>query len=324
MPSTAPRIVVFGSLNMDAVLRVHRAPHSGETLHGHSLVYLPGGKGGNQAVACARMGTQVCMWGQVGADAHGIALLAALAQDAIDCSGVAVSPSLATGTALVMVDDAGQNRIVVIGGANAGVLLDEAALAEQLAPAAFLVLQLEVPVPEVLKAAHAAQRVGCRVLFNPSPLPIALTESLPSELWQLVDTLVVNEFEAQTLVEMVVDSPKSAARAALALRTRGPRRVVVTLGALGAVAVDADGGCFQPALKVRAVDTTAAGDTFLGALTASLARDEGAFSDAIALGVRAASWCVQHPGAQPSIPSRKLLARVESAPAQIRLDSNTI
>ncbi|MFM9879576.1 MAG: ribokinase [Burkholderiaceae bacterium] len=316
--AVAPQIVVFGSLNMDAVLRVPRAPQGGETLHGHSLTYLPGGKGGNQAVACARMGARVSMLGQVGADAHGLALRTALEQDGIDCSGVAISQAAATGAALVMVDDAGQNRIVVIGGANAGVTLDEAALAQHLATAAFLVMQLEVPVPAVLKAARLAQRAGCKVLLNPSPIP---AEPLPDGLWPLIDTVVVNEVEAQALTGRAVDSPESAALAALALRALGPERVVVTLGALGAVAAAADGCYFYPALAVKALDTTAAGDTFLGALAAGLAQGSG-FADALALGNRAAAWCVQHAGAQPAIPSLALLARVAAAPVRTRLDSN--
>lgn len=294
----APCIAVLGSLNMDLLLRVPHAPDAGETLYGRSIAYLPGGKGGNQAVSCARQGARVRMHGCVGADAHGRALSDALAQDGIDIAGVQIDAQQPTGVALVMVDDGAQNRIVVIPGANACVQVDEAALARALQGAAFMLVQFETPLAQVARALEVAVRVGCKVLLNPSPV-----DAMPATFWSCIDTLVVNEIEAQTLSGLSVHGPAEAAAAAGALRARGPSRVVVTLGAHGAVAADAQGCRHHPALRVAAVDTTAAGDTFLGALAVALA-DAQSFDEAVRLGIRAAALCVARPGAQPSIPHR--------------------
>ena len=293
-----PRIVVLGSLNMDLVLRVPHAPAAGETLLGHSIATIPGGKGANQAVSCAREGARVQMVGCVGADAHGQALRAALEQDGIDTAGLRDIADTPTGTALVMVEDSGQNRIVMIPGANAQIEVDEAALAAQLHGAAFLVTQFETPMAQVERAIAAAAAAGCKVLLNPSPVqPIA------ARLWARIDTLVVNEIEAEALSGLPVPGPREAALAGQALRARGVARVVVTLGARGAVAIDAAGARHHPAPPVRAVDTTAAGDTFLGALAVALGEGQS-FDEAVRLGIRAAALCITQPGAQPSIPRR--------------------
>ena len=308
--SRPPRIVVLGSLNMDLVLRVPHAPGAGETLQGHSIAHIPGGKGGNQAVGCARQGAQVQLVGCVGDDSDGRALCDALAQDGIDTSSVRIDASATTGTALVMVDDAGQNRIVVIAGANACVEIDEADMAEQLQGADFLVAQFETPLAQVARAMQAARRSGCKVLLNPSPM-----QAIDDAWWPLIDTLVVNEVEAQMLSGQEADTPQQAAAAGHALRARGIARVVVTLGSRGAVAIDAAGARHHPAMQVKAVDTTAAGDTFLGALAVALASDDGDFDAAVQLGIRAAALCVTQHGAQPSIPQRDAVLQSPLPPA---------
>ncbi|KQP19801.1 ribokinase [Pseudorhodoferax sp. Leaf267] len=301
-----PTIVVLGSLNMDLLLRVPRAPEAGETLLGHSLALLPGGKGGNQAVSCARQGAHVRLLARVGRDADGQALQDALARDGIALDALQVDDTEATGRALVMLEDSAQNRIVVLPGANATLQLDDADLARHLQGASFLVTQLESPLPVVLQAVAAARRAGCRVLFNPSPmLP------LPDGLWPQLDTLVVNEVEAAAYAGCAVSTPAEAVVAGQALRARGVGRVVVTLGALGVVTVE-QGGCrLQPALRVQAVDTTAAGDTFAGALAVALAQGQD-LAAATARGVRAAAVCVTRVGAQVSIPTA---AEVDAQPA---------
>lgn len=313
LPSTdlqrRPRIVVLGSLNMDLVLRVPHAPAAGETLEGRSIDRIPGGKGGNQAVACARQGAQVRLTGCVGDDADGRALRDALARDGVDTSSVRVDAQATTGTALVMVDDAGQNRIVVIAGANAGVEIEDDDFAERLRDADFLVAQFETPLAEVARALHVAKRTGCKVLLNPSP-----ARPIDEALWPLIDTLVVNEVEAGMLSGQAVDTPHDAAAAGQALRERGITRVVVTLGARGAVAVDSQGARHHTAPVVEVVDTTAAGDTFLGALAVALAQD-GDLDEAVRLGIRAAALCVTRPGAQPSIPQRETVLRSPLPPA---------
>lgn len=314
LPGTPPRIVVLGSLNMDLVLRVPYAPGAGETLQGRSIERIPGGKGGNQAVGCARQGARVRLMGCVGDDADGRALCEALARDGIDTDAIAVDAAAPTGTALVMVDDDGQNRIVVIAGANARVEIDEAGLVRELEGADFLIAQFETPVAQVERAIHAARRSGCKVLLNPSP-----AQPVDDAWWPLIDTLVVNEVEARMLSGLAAESPADAAAAGRALRRRGVARVVVTLGSRGAVAVDADGARHHGAPKVEVVDTTAAGDTFLGALAVALARDGGDLDAAVRLGIRAGALCVTRPGAQPSIPWRDDVLRSPLPPEAIVL-----
>lgn len=309
----APRIVVLGSLNMDLVLRVPHAPAAGETLLGRSFATIPGGKGANQAVSCAREGAQVRMIGCVGDDDHGRALRQALERDGIDTEALRTDAAEPTGTALIMVEDSGQNRIVMIAGANAGVDLDAADLRTRLAGAAFLVTQFETPRAQVERAIAVAHEAGCKVLLNPSPV-----QAIAEPLWPKIDTLVVNEIEARTLSGLGADSPQEAAAAGQAMRARGIARVVVTLGARGAVAVDADGARHHPALVVQAVDTTAAGDTFLGALATALGEGQS-FDEAVRLGIRAAALCIQQPGAQPSIPQREAVLRSPLPPDWIPL-----
>lgn len=306
MTADRPNIVVLGSLNMDLLLRVPRAPEAGETLLGHGLDLLPGGKGGNQAVSCARQGAQVRLLARIGRDADGQALADALARDGIALDALQHDERLPTGRALVMLEDSAQNRIVVLPGANARLQLDDAALAHHLQGARFLLTQLESPLPLVLQAVAAARQAGCRVLLNPSPML-----ALPDALWPQLDTLVLNEIEAAAYAGCAVANPHEAAAAGQRLRARGVGQVVVTLGARGAVTVE-QGGCrFQPALQVQAVDTTAAGDTFAGALAVALARGQD-LTQATARGVRAAALCVTRVGAQISIPTAQ---EVDAQPA---------
>ncbi len=306
---TAPRIAVVGSLNMDLVLQVEHAPQGGETVLAQSLRLVPGGKGGNQAVACARQGARVSLFGRVGDDDNGRALRAALDADGINHGGVLNDPAEPTGVAAITVESTGQNRIVVVPGANGRFTLDAGLLGAALHGAGGLVLQFECPLAEVLAAAHQARAAGCPVRLNPSPI-----QPLPDALWPLVDTLVVNEGEAAALTGQPVATPEEAAAAAQALRARGPAQVVVTLGAAGAVAADAAGCRHHPGLRVRAVDTTAAGDTFLGALAVALARGD-TLDEAVGDGMRAAALCVTQPGAQPSIPTREAVLQSPPAPA---------
>ena len=304
-----PSIVVLGSLNMDLLLRVPRAPQAGETLLGHSLVMLPGGKGGNQAVSCARQGAQVTMLARIGPDTDGVALRDALARDGIALDALQVDDSEPTGRALVMLEDSAQNRIVVLPGANARLRLDDDALARHLQAASFLVTQLESPLPVVLQAVAAAQRTACRVLLNPSPM-----QPLPEDLWPQLDTLVLNEVEAAAYAHCSVATPAEAALAGRALRARGVARVVVTLGAHGAVTVEEEGSRFHPALQVQAVDTTGAGDTFAGAAAVALAQGLD-LTTATQRGIRAAAVCVTRVGAQVSIPTAQEAAALAAPSA---------
>lgn len=311
--TAAPRIVVLGSLNMDIVIRLVSVPNRGETVSGQSIDHIPGGKGGNQAVSCARQGAVVRMIGCLGEDAHGAALREALERDGIETGDLQVDRDAATGTALVLVEDGGQNRIVYLAGTNARLAVDEEALAGTLAGVAFLIVQLETPLTTVLAGLRAARRAGCRTILNPSPV-----SPLPDEAWPLLDVLVLNEHEAQVLGGGTVSTPADAARAARILLARGPSRIVVTLGAAGAVVADRTGCRLHPAPTVAAVDTTAAGDTFLGALATALARGDD--DTAVADGIRAAALCITRRGAQPSIPTRDEVLASPPAPAWTPLD----
>lgn len=294
-----PKVVCLGSLNMDLVLQVQRAPAEGETVQGQSIRYLPGGKGANQAVSCARQGACVSMLGRVGPDQHGTTLRETLKQDGIAVDGVDTDPCEPTGMAIVVVDENGLNRIVVIPGANGKLSLDESQLIQHLGNAQFLVMQFEVSMEQVLQAARVAHKLGCKVVLNPSP-----AKPLPEELWALVDTMILNESEAHFLTGLSADAdPQIAAEVGRRLRAKGVSNVVVTLGARGAVATDEAGSTLHPAPKVQVVDTTAAGDTFLGVVTVALARNQS-LASSVALGISAATLCVQSLGAQPSIPTR--------------------
>lgn len=295
--SSKTRIVVLGSLNMDVVLRLAHMPARGETVHAQDLSYIPGGKGGNQAVACARHGAQVALVGCVGRDAHGEVLRNALLADGVDVSNVAVHDGVATGSAVVMVEADGSNRIAVIAGANAQADLP-ANFAALLQQSDFLVVQFETPLDVLERAIVAAHQVGCKVVLNPSPV-----KAVPSSWWPLVDTLVVNEHEAAELSGMAVADAATAVHAARYFLAQGVSRVVVTMGSQGALALDASGHSVHPAPQVPVIDTTSAGDTFLGTMTTRLG--EGCtLAQSVQWAISAASLCIGRAGAQPSIPQR--------------------
>lgn len=296
-------VVVVGSLNMDLVMRVARVPEPGETVSGKTFAMIPGGKGANQAVACARMGAATHLIGQVGDDDFGLTLRTALTDDPIALEHVGIGVGETTGIAMIMVDDNAQNRIALLPGANAtltpvhieraGAVIDTSAL---------LIAQLEVPPATVFHALQRAARRAVPVLLNPAP-----AQPLPEQWWSLIDYLVPNESEASALTGMDVSDIATANIAARWLRDKGVAHVLITLGAQGVVIADAAGVRHYPAIAVDAVDTTAAGDTFIGGLAAGLV--EGMTIDAAAqLGLRAASVCVTRAGAQTAIPYRGELA----------------
>jgi ribokinase len=285
---------------MDLVARAPRLPHPGETLAGRTFAQVAGGKGGNQAVAAARLGAQVSMLGCVGADANGAQLRAGLEAEGIDCAALETGRE-ATGVALIVVDDASQNAIVIVAGSNGEVTPETIARHEAVLAAADVVIcQLETPLATVHAALAAARRLGKTVILNPAPA----TGPLPAQWLPLIDYLIPNELEAATLTGLPVGSPEEAATAAAVLRAAGARNVLVTLGPRGVqAALEGAAPVLYDAPKVEAVDTTAAGDTFIGGFAAQLA--EGASVDAaIRFAQRAAALSVTRAGAQPSIPTR--------------------
>jgi len=293
---TPPEVVVVGSINMDLVARAPRLPVPGETIGGASFATLPGGKGANQAVAASRLGARTAIIGCLGRDAFGAALREGLERDLVDTRGVrAVEGS--SGVALIVVDDAGRNGIVVVPGANAELEpADVDAHAELFAAARVVALQLETPMATVLHAAARARALEKTVVLNPAP-----ARPLPQGLIACADFLVPNEIEASMLTGLEVRGVEAAVAAAEALRAQGARQVIVTLGERGVVVATPQGARHAPAPRVKAVDTTAAGDTFIGGLCAALVAGRELFA-AVDYAQAAAALSVTRPGAQPSIP----------------------
>ncbi|MEU0667382.1 ribokinase [Streptomyces lavendulocolor] len=285
-------IVVLGSTNMDLVAYVSRAPKLGETVTGREFRTVPGGKGANQAVAAARAGAEVSMIGAVGSDEFGTRLRAGLTGAGVDTDLLRTvdGPS---GTAHIVVDDEGSNAIVVVPGANGTVTSLAPGDETLIATGTALLLQLELPLSAVVAGAEAARRHGVRTILTPAP-----AQPLPPELLAATDLLVPNEHEAATLTGHA--DPHAAAEALL----RQVPEVVITLGAAGSLyAARGADPVTVPAPRVRAVDTTAAGDTFVGALAVALG--EGTpVPDALAWASSAAALAVQRPGASSSMPYR--------------------
>ncbi|WP_194790426.1 ribokinase [Pseudomonas sp. UFMG81] len=297
------KVVVVGSLNMDLVARAQRLPRGGETLAGDSFFTAPGGKGANQAVAAARLGASVAMVGNVGDDAYGQQLRQALEVEGVDCQGVSVCGGVSSGVALIVVDAASQNAIVIIPGGNGRLGPESVRRFDSLLQQAEVVIcQLEVPTATVAWTLARGRELGKTVILNPAPA----TGPLPAEWFAHIDYLIPNESEAEALAGLKVSDQDSARRAAERLRQLGAGKVIVTLGAQGALLVDADGARHFPTTPVKPLDTTAAGDTFVGAFAAGLARGLS-LQDAIVFGQRAAALSVTRVGAQPSIPYLKEL-----------------
>ncbi|WP_432141713.1 ribokinase [Streptomyces sp. bgisy084] len=291
-------VLVVGSANADLTVRVDRRPGAGETVLGTDLVESAGGKGANQAAAAARIGGRTALLARVGGDAYGELLLGAQRAAGTDVTPVIVDGTARTGTAMIIVDPDGDNSIVVSPGANAALTpQDVAAAKDTIAASAVVSLQLEIPMESVRAAAAAAEQAGTRVVLNPSPAP---TAALAPELLSVADPLVVNEHEARQLSGLTGGTP---AQWAQALRDRGARSVVVTLGGDGALVLDDSGAESVPGVRVKAVDTTGAGDAFTGALATRLARGD-TLAGAARFAVRVGAAAVTKPGAQPSYPTR--------------------
>ena len=297
------RVAVLGSLNADLVVRVPRFPAAGETLTGTSFSRFPGGKGANQAYAAARMGEAPALVGQVGDDDLGRWLTKHLAGAGVDVSGVAVVAE-GTGLALITIDAQGQNQIVLVPGANGTFTPERLSPAPAWAPVRVLLLQLEIPMDTVVRAAQEGRAAGALVVLDPAPaLP------LPRELVVALDLLTPNETELAALTGGgTVTGEHDVRSRAGRLLAEGVRSVLVKWGPRGARLFGALGEHAWPAPSVAAVDTTAAGDTFNGALAAALARGH----DVEAAGRRAvvaATISVTRPGAQPSMPDAEEVDR---------------
>jgi ribokinase len=297
MPAT-PRVTVLGSMNMDISVTVPELPSPGATVLGSAARFAPGGKGGNQAVAAARLGAAVRMAGCVGQDDFGAQLLQALRAEAVDTSAVRQVPGVASGLALISVDPSGENMITVAAGANESAGQEEVRSALAHAPGV-LVISAEVPVP-VIEAALAQARARARdtiCLLNLAPVPAGARDLLaPGVGW-----LVVNETEASTILGHPVAGLAQAATAATALLAAGAVHAVVTAGAAGAAYAGPGGPVSVRGFPVRAVDSVGAGDTFVGALATALGVG-AAPGDAVRAACAAAAVATTRPGTQDAMP----------------------
>ena len=260
-------IIVFGSINIDLVAKTPRLPQPGETIIGSNFFTAGGGKGANQAVAAARLGTSTHMIGRVGNDKFAEKLLTSLQSYGVNIDNVLIDKKTHSGVAIIAVDDSGQNNIIVIPGANNNLgEADIECLKKLLSSATSLLLQLEIPLEVAVKTAKVAREAGVRVILDPAPA----VADFPIDFYPLIDIITPNEVEAGHLVGFGVHDTETAILAGKQLQERGVKNVIVKLGDRGAVAVTADESFFVPAFAVEAIDTVAAGDAFNGGLAAAL------------------------------------------------------
>ena len=294
-----PRIAVVGSINMDLLINCQRLPQAGETVSADSLVESPGGKGANQAVAAARLGSQVAMIGRVGNDLFGSRLLENLEQEKVDLTYTLVSEGFNSGTAIVQVETSGENAITILAGANAQLTpADIRVAADCIESADTLLVQLEIPLETALAAITLARKCGTRVVLDPAPAP----EQFPHGLLD-VDVICPNIFEAELLTQLPVGTPEQMLAAAAKLRELGARSVVITLGRDGALVYQNNGQHeFIRSVEVQAVDTTGAGDAFAAGLGARLSQGDSLL-DATHYACLAGAASAQCEGAQLAMPT---------------------
>ena len=303
-------VIALGSLNMDLVVRTKRIPRPGETVLGEEFVTIPGGKGANQAAAAARLGAQVEMVGRVGQDAFGSQLLDNMRAQGVGVKHVMTDLEAPSGIALISVSEKGENSIIVAPGANGRVGIgDLLSAAETISGAQYLIMQFEVPLPTVRAAIEMAREAGVRVILNPAP-----AQSVAADFFLGVYCLVANETEAELLTGVTVDGLPGAEKAGHALLDLGVSVSIVTLGAKGALLVTVDQTVYVPARVVQVVDTTAAGDAFVGGLTVALLRGFE-LAEAVRYATCAGTLATTVLGAQTSLPSEdQVRAFYESSP----------
>ncbi len=298
-----PRILVIGSSNTDMIIKLDRIPQPGETILGGEFATAPGGKGANQAVAAARAGGEVTFVARVGRDMFGEKAVAGFVEDGINVNYIVRDKAAPSGVALIFVARDGENSIAVAGGANSRLSPADVKRARPaFAGACALLMQLETPLETVQAAAGLAARAAVPVILNPAP-----ARALPAKLLQLVSILTPNETEAELLTGIAVTDQRSAARAAERLLAKGVKTVIITLGSRGAFIATDSIRQLAPGFRVKAVDTTAAGDVFNGALAVSLGEGKPLL-EAARFANAAAAISVTRLGAQPSAPRRKDIA----------------
>ncbi len=296
MSASKPRIAVIGSINMDLLVRCGTLPRPGETILANSSAEICGGKGANQAVAAARAGGDVTMVGRIGDDAFAGRLLDNLQQEQIDCQHVRATAVTPSGLAIVAVESSGQNSIMVVPGANGRVAVEDVqAASDVIRSCDTLLVQLEVPLAAVVAAKEIARAAGVRVILDPAPSP----RELPAELSD-VDLICPNESEASALTGLPVESVEQAEAAARALQSQGACAVVITMGTAGSLLLADDRTHLIEPFAVDAIDTTAAGDAFAGALAVHWAQ-HGDLHRAVRFANAGGALAASREGAQPAM-----------------------
>lgn len=293
------KVVVLGSINVDTTYHVERFPQPGETISAKSKSSAPGGKGANQAVAAVRSGAKTSFIGAVGSDNEGQYMLEALKENGIDTHHIMVDKYHGTGTAAVTLDAEGQNDIMIYGGANQAMTTDVLdGIDDVLDDADFLISQFETPQAVTLAAFKKAKEQGVTTILNPAP-----AHDIIPELLKYTDVIAPNESECALLTGIEIADEDSMLASAEYFQSRGVKHLLITLGSKGVFYATPNGHGLVPAFKVKAVDTTAAGDTFIGALSSQLKDDLSNVADALVYAQRASSLTVQQMGAMPSIPT---------------------
>jgi ribokinase len=294
------KIIVIGSTNMDMVVKTSHIPVPGETVLGGSFLMNPGGKGANQAVAIARLGGDATFISKVGNDIFGKQSIQLFDGEGIDTGGLLSDNNNPSGVALITVDEFGENSIAVASGANANLSTkDVENIIKKIPDAEIFLMQLEIPMETVKFAARYASLNGVKVILNPAP-----ANTLTPELFGMIDIITPNANEAEMLTGVAVTDMDTARQAAELLHDKGVKNVVITMGKMGAALLQEGKFYSVPALEVEAIDTTAAGDVFNGALSVAIAEGKDLI-DAVRFACQAASIAVTRMGAQSSIPYRK-------------------
>ncbi|AZZ60929.1 ribokinase [Oenococcus sp. UCMA 16435] len=295
----AKKIVVLGSLNVDTIQHLNKLPKRGETIHLSELTSAPGGKGANQAVAAARQGADVSFIGAVGNDTNGRFMKQTLSDNKIDVAHIVTKP-VPTGSAYIMLESDGNNTILVYGGANMQVSVEDVEAASSLIESAdAIITQFETPISAAIKAFEIAKRKNVLTILNPAP-----AQKIDPKLLSISDFVTPNETEAQVLIDQKIQFTKDSLNsAALSFEKLGVKSTLITLGEHGSFYKVGQQEGIIPSFKVKAIDTTAAGDTFIGSFTANLKSDLSNLTDALIWATRSSSLTVQKAGALPSIPT---------------------
>lgn len=297
-------ITVIGSINLDRTIRVKQMPKPGETMHTKEIFSAGGGKGANQAVAAKRSEAVTNFIGAIGNDEAGEMMRELLSEEGIELAGVQTLEKQATGQAYIIVDDQGENSIMIHSGANNAFTPKQVqAHADLIKASDFVVAQFESTLESTIEAFTIARQAGVKTILNPAPA----LENVPEELLQVTDMIIPNETETEILTGIKVTDEASLKAASDHLHQLGIEAVIITIGSKGAFYDVQDRSGIVPAFKVNAVDTTAAGDTFIGAMSSVLKKDFSNLEQAIEYGNQASSLTVQRFGAQPSIPYKNEL-----------------